>query len=528
MATGSNSGFALVAPGITFPQVIVPARRLEILVRYTPSELREATGTLLIGSDDPTAGITAVALHGTYSPTPTLVLEPAELNFDYVPYAIGAAPASRTLTLRIKCLGTGNAGVTVSGIALRDLATGFTLPVEIESITASSPKILPPFDASSPSTWQDVAITFAPSSAANLSTYLEVLASAPNSGAFEISAAVKGSSLGPPIISVTPQTLTLAGPDGAPLPLGMPSAPRQVEIANDGLSNLVPNLTLDDPSGDFSISPTFIAPIEPGQTATFVVLYTPTRPSDPQNADAPKTPLRAAVTVTSNDPDHSSIKVDLAGSAMRDAAADVLALELTSAAPGAARASGDFRHVNLEIESPLGMLCETPRATRYVKIYGGYGPDMVKAPCDEWNKTGKEGHVSWNARGADEESERIVLSGLGSSSTNGRIFTVRVRYAQDCAMMPMSTLANRLNASPSAFTSALGAWTGLLFAVSPDSIPGAIEGSCFAHAGSTAALKVIVNGTSEIADPQVQLRSKGDAAVIVKLRREAGTFTVVQ
>jgi len=95
-------------------------------------------------------------------------------------------------------------------------------------------------------------------------------------------------------------------------------------------------------------------------------------------------------------------------------------------------------------------------------------------------------------------------------------------------MMPMSTLANRLNASPSAFTSALGAWTGLLFAVSPDSIPGAIEGSCFAHAGSTAALKVIVNGTSEIADPQVQLRSKGDAAVIVKLRREAGTFTVVQ
>jgi len=523
---GSNPAFATVTVGTTFPKIVVPQRKISLLVRYTPTELKEAQGTLVVGSDDPTASIVQVALHGTYNGTPTLVFEPAELNFGYVPYAVGAGGQSRTNTIKLKNLGTGNAGVTITHAYLRNATSGFRVPVEIDSILPQSPKVLQSFDANSPSTWLDVNVTFAPTTNANLETYLDVFATAPNNPDILISALIKGSSLGPPAIAVTPLTLTLADPAGAPLSLGMTTF-KQVTISNSGQSDLILDITMDDPTGgDFYISPSFLAPIAPGATAALGVFYTPTNPTDPLNINAPKVPARATVQIGSNDTAHALTKVNLEGWAKKDATDDVLKLELTFTNADNSWAGGDYRNVDIEVQSPLGMLCKKPTAGSYANTAGGWVPTTVSTPCDEWNKTTKEGHISWNASGTYEEPERVILFGLGATNS-GKVFTVRVNYVEDCANIPTSTLSNLLGIGGSLIISAIGAWAGVPLAVSPDAIAKAIAGACFSHEGSTATVKVSLNGDQEIAAPQVLLRSKGDSAVIVKLMRESGTFKVV-
>ena len=530
LENGSNQGFSFILSwDATVPKKIVPGRNASITIRYTALDLATAQGTLVVGSDDPTANIVKVGLESIYSGTPTLALEPSELNFGYVPFVAGAGGQSRTNTIKIKNVGTGNAAVTLSHLYL--VAPGIGLTIEPDSeITQENPKILPPYDKNDPNTWHEVKITYAPTTNSAARTNLVVLAVNPK---VRLQAAVAGSSLGPPKLTITPTQLKLADPNDAALALGM-TGYKQVLISNDGASDLILDTTVLDPNcdastprpgcGDFYISPAYIAPLPPGATASIGVFYTPTTASDPASPSDPKVPMVAYLQINSNDTTQPRVKATLEGWAKSHSSDDVLKLELTFTNADNSWATGDFRNVDVELESPVGMLCKKPSVT-YTQSGSNYLPTGGQNFCDDWNKTTLEGHVAWNASGTYEEPERILLFGLGTKD-EGQTFTVRVSYIEDCAELPTSTLSTIVGIGGSLLFSAIGAWAGIPLAVSPDTISKAIGQACLGHDATTAVVRVSLNGV-EIAAPQLQLNSKGDSGTIVRLRRQSGTFVVV-
>ena len=84
----------------------MPGERLETLAdAEVPQPTRDAIGTLLIQTDDLTAGesgLVRVAVQAAYDGEPVLVLDPPELNFGFVSYVAGSGAESRTESVRTK------------------------------------------------------------------------------------------------------------------------------------------------------------------------------------------------------------------------------------------------------------------------------------------------------------------------------------------------------------------------------------------------------------------------------------------
>ena len=128
---------------------------------------------------------------------------------------------------------------------------------------------------------------------------------------------------------------------GDPLPLGRTEY-RSVTVSNIGQSDLRITPDLDDPTGDYTFSPTVVPPLPPGGTVVFSVLYTPTQPSDPFNPESPQRSADAFFRIESNDTEQLLSTVDLKGYAVSGLADDFLTIEMSFLNNSSNWAQNDF------------------------------------------------------------------------------------------------------------------------------------------------------------------------------------------
>jgi hypothetical protein len=540
MLSVSGVGFAdNTDPGFTcepcavseYPRRLPPQRDYEVVVTYEPPGPGAALSVLEIVSDDETAGdngLVEIPLSAVYSGEPRLVLEPSEVNFGYVSYTAGGGGSSSSETVRVTNQGSGNAALIIEHVFVTP-GMDFSIPDELVAVSPANPLTLPPYDANDPDTWIDVEITFEPTRNFNAEAELSVSAHAGDPAAGVIrTALLHASSLGPPVMTVTPLELVFRDDNGDPIDVGMVGY-KQVTISNSGQSDLVVDLVLNDTSGDFSISPGFVPPIAPGGQVVLSVFYNPSQPSDPipANANDPQSSIDAFLQVTSNDTANTLETVTLRGWAKGGTFDDILKLEMTYENADNSWAGSDYRDVNLELESPIGYTCSKPSYTYVDNGSGGYvvDPNATIDYCEQWNTTGLEGTVSWIALGQYEEPERILLHGLGQTLANGQDFTVRAHYIEDCANIPSGILADLLGIGGSILLGYLGGSIGVPISVPPDQISDMISENCWDRDSSQVTVKIFINGT-EVAAPQVRLNSKGDFADVATIRRQDGQFVL--
>lgn len=520
-----------------YPIRLAPGRALDVAVTFSPPNPGEAFGSLLINSDDVTAGdegLVTVDLHATYSGVPVLIVNPLTVPFGHVPQG-----NTDTRTVTITNEGTGNAVLTVENIYLSGSHPDqFTIPTEFVAVNPGSPLLLPPYDPNNPDTVIEVPVTFAPTALRSNNATLSVKAHAGDpTAAVTVSAELTGSSLGPPQIEVQPlDELVYREDNGLAYPVGSVTY-RQVTITNSGQSDLSVDMSLSDPSGDFSISPPFIPPVAPGGAVVVSVFYNPSAPSDAVTPHDPQTPVTAYLNITSNDTDPAADvlkKVTLRGWSRGGTFDDVLKIEMSFENADNSWAGNDFRDVDLELSSPLGFSCAKPLTTC---VQNGDGTCTLQlAPngdlCAQWNSYDPDvdgrpdqGTASWIALGQYEEPERVLLFGLGQDLANGQVFSARAHYIEDCANIPTGIMGDLLGIGGSILLGALGGAIGVPIAVDPGTISDFVTENCWDHASSLVTMHVYVNG-DEVASPQHRLRDKGECAEMLRLRRQDGQFVV--
>lgn len=530
LADTSTRGFDCSPCDLThYPQVIAPNHSATIDVNYSPLAIGPAVGTLLVSTDDRTAGpngIINVNLGAAYSGVPALVLDPTEINFGFVPYDGSSASSSRTETIRISNQGTGNAALVLQFIYVVP-GGDFSIPDDFAAVVPEHPIILAPFDENNPDTWIDVPVTFKPTRFANQSTMFTVSARAGNTDeVVNVSARLSGSSLGPARISVNPSEVTFRADSGEPLSMGM-SAFRQVVISNTGQSELTIDLAIDDTSQDFTISPSHLAPIPPGGNASVGVYYTPSASSDPGRPYEPRRSIDAYLRVISNDAEHVLTTVLLHGWAREGSLDDILRLEMTFDNSSSSWASNDYRDVDLELTSPLGFSCRKPMVQYAPGPNGTFIVASVQDFCANWTNSNLQGRAMWIPGGLFEEPERVTLFQLGNTTANNQEFTARVYYMQDCSNIPSGILADLLGIGTSAILGALGASVGVPLAVDPSAVRNLIANNCWEHSGTRATVHIFINNR-EVAAPQVSLSRKGDYRDVAQIRRLNGAFHLVE
>jgi len=510
----------------TFPQRLPPQRTLDVTVRFSPPAPGSAETVLYLRTDDATAGdegLVQAQVSASYSGIPVILIDPLQHNFGNV--AVGT---SRTQDVTVRNVGSGNAVLTIEGIYVWG-APDFTIPAELDAVRPTSPLLLPPYDPNDPSTEIVVPITLTPTQLANYEANLYIEAHYGDATAGQnFAVALTGSSLGPPQIDVTPLSLTFQEDDGTAYAVGM-VAFRQVTISNGGQSQLDVNLALSDPSGDFSLSPSFLPPIAPGGSILVSVFYNPSEPSDPASPHDPNTPVSAFLNITSNDDDPASdvLKVvNLTGWARGGTFDDVLKLEMEYENADNSWAGNDYRNVDLELLSPFGFSCTKPIPQYQPDGNGGFVVTGTEDPCEDWSGTGQEGTVNWLAVGQYEEPERVLLYGLGQDLANGQTFTARIHYMEDCANIPTGILSDLLGIGGSILLGLLGGAIGIPIAVPPDQISDLISENCWDRDSSMTTVHVFING-QPVGDFSHRLEGKGDYYDIVKIKREDGQFVIL-
>lgn len=530
LGTGSPDFHCDLCDPTNFPMRIPPFRSIDLTVTFTPTAAGDATSQLMVTSDDLTAedeGRITIDLHAAYDGAATIVVEPLEVNFDYV--AVGS---NRTIDVQITNRGTGNAALTITDLFVES-STQFTIPDE-SRVNQTNPKVLGHYNPDLADTILTVPVTFAPQGTpANHMASLVII----TDDFTTLHVPLSGSSLGPPQITVSANEFIFrcAGGDPCPLgeayPVGM-VAYRQFTISNSGQSNLTVNMTLGGEAGDYAVSPSLVPPIAPGGMMPITVFFNPSAPSDMMNRFDPIDSFDAVLNITSNDTDPASdvLKmVTLRGFSKGGQNDQVLKLEMNFENADNSWAGNDYRDVDLELVSPLGLSCAKP-IRQWGESPPGSGNYVVISEedlCDDWNATGLEGQSNWIALGQYEEPERIIVFGLGPTGAEGGVFRANVYYIEDCANIPTGLLANILGIGGSILLGILGGAVGIPIAVPPDQISDMIANNCFDHEGSTATLHISRDGVEDAA-PQVRLNSKGQVLEIATLTRLNGQFCNTQ
>lgn len=506
---------------------IAPQRSMEITVSYSPVVIGEASATLQLKGDDEVAGVNglvSVPIYADYDGEPLLEIDPQELNFGYVSFA-GDSTTARTETVTISNRGSGNATLTIDYIYAAPVQE-FAIPAQWQNITPANPILLPPYDETDESTWLEIPVTFKPSDFDTYESSLTVRAHNGDSAqASDVVVRLSGSSVGPPAISVTPTDIDFLSNTAGPLLIGS-SGFQQISIQNAGQSELTVDLGLDDPSSQFSFSPTYLAPIPPGGSAALSVFYDPNLPSDPANPGNPTMSHAAFLRILSNDPGQPLTTVKLDGWAKKSDSDDIVKLEMEYVNGDNGWAGSDYRDVDLEVESPYGFICRKP-AYQYAPDGSG-GFDIVGETnyCEDWSDAGLQGTARWISAGTYEEPERVVIFGLGQDTADGDVFTVYVHYVEDCSNIPTGLLADLVGIGTSALFGVLGGQLGVPIDVPPDQISDLISENCWDRDPTLATVRVSING-QEVAAPQVSLQQRGSSAIAVRLKREGGQFEVM-
>jgi hypothetical protein len=537
LAENSSPDFSC-SPCSVASRSVPPNRTLDITVTYAPSRPGEANGELQLRSDDITAGpdgVVSVDLLARYDGIPSIVVDPLELNYGFVPFSAGGGGGSvRTETVTITNRGTGTAALAIENIFL-DRGDVFSITalrqgdnvLDVDAVANDNPILVPPYSVDNPLATVQVDVAFQPDENRAFEDGL-IIRTDGLSAAQRVVVNLLGSSLGPPQIEVSTTDLVYGAPGADALAIGSVDF-RQVTVRNNGQSDLIitPAIGGGSAAAEFTVMPAFVPPVSPGGAIILSVFYNPSEPSDPANTFSPQRAAEAALNITSNDTDPGSdvLKVvGLRGFARSGVQDQVLKVEMEYENADNSWAGSDFRNVDLIVESVDGAVtCSKPQ---YLDLNrnGTFGePGEYNDLCADWTASGGYGQASWLALGSFEEPERIVVRGMGPTGANGEEFDIKVTYIEDCANIPSGLLADILGIGGSILLGALGGSIGVPIAVDPNAISNTIANNCFDHAGSTTTTRISLDG-AVVASPSVRLNAKGDTRSVARLRRENGAF----
>ena len=400
--------------------------------------------------------------------------------------------------------------------------------VTAAAIDIDNPLLIPPFTEDNLLAVVEVDITFAPGTNADFTDRFIVR---PGGLAADqrVTVNLSGSSKGPPEIEVDTTELEYGTIGAGALLLGSVDF-KTVTIRNSGDSDLViePRMGGGVAAADFTVSPSFLAPIPPSGAVVISIFYNPTTPSDPTNTFTPAAFISAALNITSNDtnPNGDVLKtIPLKGWARSGVQDQVLVVEMEFDNADNSWAGSDFRNVDLAIRNVDNELtCTKPR---FVSVGAG-NQGVFEDGCDEWNEFSATpgnalGQTSWLGIAPFEEPERVVVRGLGPNGGNGQRFEIKLSYVEDCANIPSGLLSDILGIGSSVLLGLLGGAIGVPIAVPPGQISDTIANNCFDHAASTVTTRISLNGTV-VAAPSTRLGRKGDQATVARLKRLNGAF----
>jgi len=222
---------------------VAPAAACSISVTFQPTASGTRTGTLTI-TDNANPTTQTVSLAGTGTGGPVVSLSPASLTFPA--QAVGSSSSSpQTLTLT----NTGNSTLTISSISI---SASFSQINNCSSSVAAGASC-------------SISVTFQPTTSGTISGTLTITDNAsPNTQA----ASLTGTGAGP-AATLSPASLTFAAQ-----PVGSPSSPQTVTLANTGTATL--SITSISISGDFSQINTCGSSLAAGASCGISVTFTPT------------------------------------------------------------------------------------------------------------------------------------------------------------------------------------------------------------------------------------------------------------
>jgi hypothetical protein len=537
LAENSSADFSC-SPCSVASRSVPPNRSLDITVTYAPTRAGEAHGELQLRSDDVSAGpdgVVGVDLFARYDGIPSIVVDPLELNYGFVPFSAGGGGGSvRTETVTITNRGTGTAALAIENIFL-DRGDVFTITalrqgdnvLDVEAVANDNPILVPPYSVDNPLATVQVDVAFQPDENRAFEDGL-IIRTDGLSDSQRVVVDLTGSSLGPPQIEVSTTELVYGAPGTDALAIGSVDF-KQVTVRNNGQSDLIitPAIGGGSAAADFTVMPAFVPPVSPGGAIILSVFYNPSEASDPANTFSPQRPVEAALNITSNDTDPGTDvlrAVALRGYARSGVQDQVLKVEMEYENADNSWAGSDFRNVDLILESVDGAVtCSKPQ---YLDLNhnGTFGePGEYNDLCADWTSSGGYGQASWLALGSFEEPERVVVRGMGPTGANGEEFDIKVTYVEDCANIPSGLLADILGIGGSILLGALGGSIGVPIAVDPTAISNTIANNCFDHAGSTTTTRLSLDG-AVVASPSVRLNAKGDTRAVARLRRVNGAF----
>lgn len=509
-----------------YPVELFPFREQPLELFFTPKTVGTFQDALVIVSDDAEFSEIRLPILAEFRGRPEVDVIPDTIDFDYT--GVGA---TRTQTVRIINRGTGTQPVSIESVTLEldgnngnsansgnsgggtsgSNSSAFSLehapsePIELLPVAFKPDDALEVEVRYHPS---DVALHQASlvirttqefgsasgsaSSSASASGSASGAGSGASTGAGSGSAAgsddivtvpITGSSMTPAAITVAPTSVRFG-----PVPIGQTTS-QTLTIVNEGGAPLRVEQRLGGSSlsTDFSVTPSILSPIAPGEYGELEVRVTATSPS----------PLSALLLLSTNDPSNPSVTVPISADGQEVAGAQVVKVEMTFENGDDSVFDDDLRNVDLTLENPYGQVCNKadPAPTNWAAF----------------------GTPNWMAFGPKEEPERVILPG----ATADGVYRVILTYQEDCATIPTTLLASVLGISIDALIAYL---SGGAVDIDSDALANAIDDLCLDRSESTATITVYVNG-EPIREKSITLGKKGDQIYAIDLERKEGTFS---
>ncbi|MBI2373718.1 MAG: choice-of-anchor D domain-containing protein [Deltaproteobacteria bacterium] len=310
------------------PISLAPSERIQIDVRYVPTDARADTDRVVVESTGLRAtafvDITAIA---DPAPTPRIVVTPS-------PLAFGQVEVGQTKPLNVRIENQGNADFTLTSITIEPAGAPFS------SMGAPADgSVFPPSDA------EVFPVEFAPVRSGAAAAELVVKSTDPANPEIRVPLTGEGTNAPVPSIFVDPIPVVFGQ-----VPRGIPAS-RPVLIRNDGSANLVVSVVrlTNDRGGRFRLvsPPAPGTTLFPGQPTTFNVEY-----SD----NGVVASYTGTLEIQSNDPTRATVTVPLQASTAPPPPAETdIVLTLTWTVP-----SGQTLDVDLHLLRPNGTFFGLP------------------------------------------------------------------------------------------------------------------------------------------------------------------------
>ena len=276
-AAVSITGSSITGTGFSMStlaaQTLNPGQTTSFNVTFAPTTATSATGSVSITSNAPGSSLT-IALSGTGTQG-ALSANPASISFGNVAVGSTSAPTSVTLS------NTGTAAVSITGSSIT--GTGF-------SMSTLAAQTLNPGQTVS------FNVTFAPTTATSATGSVSITSNAPGS---PLKIALSGTGT-QGALSANPASISFGN-----VAVGSTSAPTSVTLSNTGTAAV--SITGSSITGTgFRMSMLAAQTLNPGQTASFSVTFTPSATSATGSvsitSNAPGSPLTIALSGTGIQP----------------------------------------------------------------------------------------------------------------------------------------------------------------------------------------------------------------------------------